>query len=49
MPLLKIICLFFRALLVPKMALAAENLALRQQVAIIGQALRNCQGLQWLP
>ena len=34
MPLLKVICLFFRALLVPQMALAAENLALRQQLAV---------------
>ena len=35
MPFLKVICLFFRALLVPKMALAPENLALRQQLAVI--------------
>ena len=31
MSLLKVICLFFRALQVPRMALAAENIALRQQ------------------
>jgi hypothetical protein len=35
MPFLKVIRLFCQALLVPQMALAAENLALRQQLAVM--------------
>ncbi len=41
MGVLKLVFLFLRALLVPKVHLAYENLALRQQLAVLKQASKR--------
>ena len=41
MGVLSAMALFFRALLVPRLRLVAENLALRQQVAVLSQSVNR--------
>ncbi|MHC4400831.1 MAG: helix-turn-helix domain-containing protein [Planctomycetota bacterium] len=41
MGIIKAICLLIRALLVPRLRLAAENLALRQQIAVYKQSVKR--------
>ena len=41
MGVLKVCVLFLRAMLIPKIHLVVENLALRQQLAVLGQSVQR--------